>query len=96
MKVGLYLYNPATKQAVDICELEEGEESVDALLKDAIGKAIRSAAEILGVDPMQVMTSPQNNKLILRMKIIPGIHEPCGKPWGECTCGAPTPRGLPQ
>jgi len=89
MKVGLYLYNPATKQSVDICEIEEGQESVDFLLKDAVGKGIRSAAEILGVDPMQIMTSPDTNKFVLRLKMIPGIHEPCGLPWGECTCGTP-------
>jgi hypothetical protein len=87
MKVGLFLYNPATKQAVDIVEIGEDEESVDFLLKDAITKSIHSAAEILGVDPMQVMTNPDLNRLSLRLKIIPGIHEHCGKPWGECTCG---------
>lgn len=97
IKVGLYLWNPATKQAVDIAEIEEGGlEVVDTLLKDAIGKGIRSAAEILGVDPMQIMTSPQTNGFVLRLKMIPGIHDPCGKPWGECTCGTPGERKLPQ
>jgi hypothetical protein len=96
MKVGLYLYNPATKQSVEVGEIEDESPAKDFLLKDVIGKGIRSAAEILGIDPMQVMTNPDFNKFSLRLKLIPEIHEQCGKPWGECTCGKPADRKLPQ
>lgn len=90
MQVALFLYNPATDQSVDIGQIEDGEPFKDYLLKDAIGKAIRSAAEILEVDPMAVMTNPDLNKFSLRLRIIPEIHAYCGKPVGECTCGKHT------